>query len=76
MILNESGIEELEWDNNGNVLYIGRAIPGTLRSQPRWVIKKYKYDSNNRKLRERFANGTNFHDKVWDDRTGYKYLEL
>lgn len=33
-------------DNNGNPIYIGKAIIGSLESEPKWQIRKMTYDSN------------------------------
>ena len=58
---------------NGLQEYIGYAFPGALSSAARWQIRKLTYDSSQREVSIRFANGSDNFDKIWDSRTSYDY---
>lgn len=51
---------------SGKVEYIGVALPGTSKAQPRWSIKKLTYDASSNPIEEQFANGSSNFDKVFD----------
>lgn len=56
-----------------NVIYIGKADPGTATSEAKWSIQKLTYDGSNHCTDIQWADGTNVFDKVWDSRTSYSY---
>jgi len=60
------------YNASNQVLYFGRAVPGTDKSEAKWQIVKYTY-SDNRPADTLFAGGSYAFDKVWDNRTSYSY---
>jgi len=58
------GLAEIrfDYDSNGNVIYIGKAIPGTATSGT-WLIYKFTWDSNGNCTRIQNSTGS------WDNRT-------
>jgi hypothetical protein len=63
---------KLEYDVNGNLVYIGIAASGTLTSQPLWFIKKLIW-SGTSLTDMQCANGQITFDKTWDLRSTYNY---
>jgi len=61
----------LEYTGN-NLIYIGRAAPGTASSAAKWQIKKLTYSGNNLTATG-YASGDDAFIYVWDDRAGYSY---
>lgn len=49
---------------DGNPVYVGDAIPGTLTSSPGWNVLRLEYDVNNRLIRKRVRLNIS-----WDNRT-------
>ena len=66
-------------DNSGGlsgteILYQGEAEPGTANATAKWRIKKFTYDAGTNNIATvRWASGTDFFDKVWDNRATYTY---
>lgn len=62
---------------NGKAEYIGIALPDSLKTQPRWQIKKLIYDANGFNTQVLFANGSAAFDKIFDsgasDYASYTY---
>lgn len=56
-----------------NVIYIGRADPGTAVTEKRWAIQKFTYDSNNLVTDIQWAGGTKEFKFIWNDRASYTY---
>lgn len=64
---------KLEKDINGNPLYIGCAVPGTLTSDPLWQIRKLTWDLSGFPTDIQYANGTRSFAAVWDNRASLSY---
>lgn len=62
-----------EYDGNGNVIYLGQAMPGTPTSQKGWQILKCTYNVNDDLETALWAGGTRSFDKTWNDRATYDY---
>lgn len=62
-----------EYDSNDNPIYIGYALPGTAKSEYKWLILKLTYDTNENVIDIEFASGTNLFNNSWDNRTNYTY---
>ena len=63
-----------EIDGNGNFVYIGYALPGSLTSESKWQIQKFLFDGTfNVPLSITFPNGNSHHDFIWDNRATYSY---
>ncbi len=62
----------LDYDADGNVIYHGKAIPGTASSAAAWQIKKFAYTAGNLTAIT-FANGSADYSAVWDDRASLSY---
>jgi hypothetical protein len=52
-----------------NLVYLGKAIPGTASSAASWQIKRYNKSAGHMS----FADDITTFTKVWDDRTSYGY---
>ena len=58
-------------DGNGDIEYVGRALPGIADDAPGWQITKYTTPSA---ITEgKLAGKSNIYDKIWDDHAGYTY---
>jgi len=66
-------ITSLAHDSDGDIEYVGKAAPSTLKSSPLWRIKKVTYDSDKNITDVQFADGVQSFTKTWDDRTTYSY---
>ncbi|WP_169829529.1 hypothetical protein [Desulfatibacillum aliphaticivorans] len=64
---------KIEYDGNGNPLYVGLAAPGSSPSSACWQIKKFTYDGSQNVTDVEFAEGSNAYDRVWDNRASYTY---
>lgn len=62
--------EKVIVDVQGNYIYIGYAIAGTLTSASTWKIKRVDTGSPITIL---WADSSTLYNKVWDDRTLYSY---
>lgn len=65
--------EQLEYDVNGNLIYLGKASAGSLTSEAVWSIKKFTYDVNNALELTEWAEGDSSSVYIWDDRLTYTY---
>ena len=54
-------------------LYVGWAKPGTATDKAAWRICRLTYDGNDNITAQEWAEGTNDHVNVWDDRASYNY---
>lgn len=52
-----------------NLVYLGKATPGTATSAASWQIKRYNKSAGHMS----FADDVTTYNKVWDDRTSYSY---
>jgi len=69
---NDGNITVLDYDGSGNVIYQGKARPGSLKSQAKWQIKKFTYSGSN--LTDvQFAGGKDAFAYVWNDRNSLSY---
>lgn len=65
---NSSMQQRVDYDEDGNAIYIGYAPMGTAADEANWLIQKFTYDGSNRMtLRQIKRKGT------WDNRTGETY---
>lgn len=62
-----------DYDSNGNSIYIGWAIPGSLSSDPNWRILNQTFDGLNRLTQTGFPSGSPSFTFIWDSRTTYSY---
>jgi hypothetical protein len=69
----EKNTQALDYDNDGNLVYIGEAEPGSVKSNPVWAIKRLIYDINGDVSDVLWANGTSEKIHIWDDRTTLIY---
>lgn len=51
---------------SGRMEFIGYALPGTAKTQARWLIKKLVYDSDGFQIDSIFADGEAKFNKVFD----------
>ena len=70
--LSESYIYRFDYDGSNNLLYKGRALPGSASSDAAWAIQKYTYTGGNLTLIQ-WANGDNALNKIWDNRAALSY---
>lgn len=63
----------IENNTTGSPIYIGHAMPGTLKSATGWRIAKYTYDINGYFTDRQWADGNTNLDNVWDNRATYSY---
>lgn len=52
-----------------NLVYLGKALPGTALSSAGWQIKRYNKSAG----ASTFADDSTAFNKVWDDRATYAY---
>lgn len=71
--IDESRRQIWDYESGNVVIYSGKANPGALKSEAKWQIVKYNYDSSNRATEKNFANGDSEYDKVWNDRATYDF---
>ena len=69
----EQCVSNMDYDGNGNILYYGIAVPGSLDSEAKWKIYKYTYNASGKMSKTRLAQGETAFNKVWDLRTTYTY---
>lgn len=58
--------------SGANPIYIGRAVPGTLKSAPSWQIQLLTWSGAN-VIDIQFANGSLLFNQIWDNRAGLSY---
>lgn len=52
-----------------NLVYLGKALPGSATSDAAWQIKRYNKSAGHMS----FADDETTFTKIWDSRTGYTY---
>jgi len=62
----------VDYAGGANIVYLGRARPGTAKSDVGWQIRKFTYDGGNVIITQ-FADGDNDYSKMWSDRATYAY---
>lgn len=63
----------VEYDLNGNAIFIGEAAPGSLSSAAVWRIKSITWDVNNNATSVTWADGNTNFDNIWDNRAILSY---
>ena len=62
----------LDYDGSGNLIYSGKAEPGTSKTVGAWQIKKYTYSGDN--LTDiQFAGGKGDFIYIWNNRASLSY---
>ena len=61
-------IQRVDYDANGNAIYLGWATPGTLSSEPKWRIVQNTYDGSGRFIQSGFALSSPAFIHIWDNR--------
>ena len=64
---------EVEYDVNGNPIFVGIGPAGGATSAAVWRIAKILYDVNGNPIEVIFADGTIESNHIWDDRGSYSY---
>lgn len=64
---------ELGYDANGNVIYWGRAVPGSAITAPAWQIRRLDYDVSGNLIDVLFAGGATTFVNAWTDRLILSY---
>jgi len=62
----------MDYDENNNPIYIGKAQIGTTTDSALWQIKKLNWTGSNLTSIQ-WAEGTDDFTNVWDDRSGLSY---
>jgi hypothetical protein len=62
----------MEYDGANNLIYFGRAAPGSAKSDPVWQILKFTYAGTN-VTDQQYAGGSNLFTHVWDNRAALSY---
>jgi YD repeat-containing protein len=65
--------QAFEYDANGNLIYQGRATPGTAKGAPYWQLKRYTYDANGNLTDVQYAGGSTAFASAWTDRAALTY---
>jgi YD repeat-containing protein len=71
--LNRNYTQLIEYDGNGNAIYIGGALPGTAQASTGWQIKRLSYDGSGNMTAMEWADGDDNYDNVWGDRASLSY---
>lgn len=66
-----SATQASRMDEQGNILYVGYAAPGTADGGFTWAIKRVQTVGD--ELRTEWANGVSTYTHSWSLRTGYTY---
>ena len=69
---------QIENDANGNPIYIGKAIVGSVTSAERWQIAFLQYDINNALISKEWpqnseGRASSNYEFVWDNRATYTF---
>ena len=60
------------YDGGDNLVYLGRAVPGSAKGDAVWQISKFIYSGSN--LTDvQWADGDQNYDNVWDNRASLSY---
>jgi hypothetical protein len=65
--------KNIEYDNNGQELFIGYSAPGAAGQDAAWLISKYTRNVESSVTAIRFADGSILFEKAWDERRTYEY---
>ena len=57
---------------SANEIYLGTAVPGSLPSEPKWLIKKVSISGSSVSIL--LANGSGLSDQIWDNRGSLTYV--
>ena len=60
------------YNASGDLEYMGKAVPGTATTEPKWQIQKLVYTDGNL-TGIYFADGDMGFSKTWDQRESYSY---
>ena len=71
--LNRNYTQFIEYDGNGNAIYIGTALPGSATTATVWQVKRLTYDGSGNMTALEWADGNDDFDNVWDDRASLNY---
>jgi len=66
-------IQRIDYDANGNAIYVGWAQAGSATSDATWRIVQNTYDASNRFTGSGFPSASCAFAYVWDNRTTYTY---
>lgn len=66
-------------DKNGNPIYIGRALVGTLENEPKWQIRKMTYDDSQGIIKVSWAvnssgEASSDFEFIWLKAENYQYI--
>lgn len=64
---------QFDYDASSNLLYLGKAVIGSLTSAVVWQIRKFTVDVSSNLISILWASGNDSFDKIWDNRTTYVY---
>lgn len=59
--------------SGGNLIYVGKAAPGTAKSASFWQIMKLTYDISDNLTDIQWADGDKKFDNIWDNRASLSY---
>ena len=65
--------QRIQYDANGNAIYLGYAAPGSSENSLVWMIVKNTYDASNYMTASNFAGGEPTFERSWSLRTSYVY---
>ena len=63
----------VDYDANGNMIYVGKAMPGASEAVNVWRIQKFTYDAGDNLTSTLWADGDKEYDNVWANRTELDY---
>ena len=63
----------LDYDASNNLIYLGKAKPGTATSDSTWQIVKLTYDASNNLTNIQWSGGNSGFVSVWDNRVAGSY---
>lgn len=64
---------QMDYVGGTNLIYLGRATPGTATSAAAWQIRKFTYDINNNPTVIAWAGGSTAFSSIYDNRAGLTY---
>ena len=59
--------------SSGNLIYQGKAVPGSSKASAVWRIAFFTYDVDDNLTDLQFADGNLNYDNIWNDRTSLSY---
>lgn len=71
--INPVHILEAAYDGSDNMIYLGKAIPGTATATAAWQIRKMTYDGSDNLTVIELADGNDDFDNIWDNRAALSY---